>query len=326
MHNQSSTPAISVIVPVYNAEKYLHRCIDSVLAQTYTDFELLLIDDGSKDKSGEICDEYAQKDSRVRVFHKENGGVSSARNLGLDNAKGEWITFVDSDDWVDIEWLQTIFENIPKYHGLDIVRYGYTCHQDDGMEGNTVKAITARVATNTENFVVYSEESQYYEMVWNTLIRLSVVGDIRFKIDIQWSEDYIFMYECFAKSKKMLILDKALYHYRNRDDGLSTVVPPERIIRAIGQNYRLSIKLLESPVEKDKKRSNYLYHSRKAVSSLYTDLQVSRKRRYELRKLFVQSNDVRLPLILYIFAYIRPFVFADLLLVVFYQLKKYIYG
>ena len=93
-------PKISVIVPVYNTEKYLHRCIDSILDQTFTDFELLLIDDGSTDSSGTICDEYAAKDSRVRVFHKENGGVSSARNMGLDNAYGEWITFVDSDDYL----------------------------------------------------------------------------------------------------------------------------------------------------------------------------------------------------------------------------------
>lgn len=99
-------PKISVIVPVYNTEKYLHRCIDSILAQTFTDFELLLIDDGSKDNSGTICDEYAAKDSRVRVFHKENGGVSSARNLGLDNAKGEWISFVDSDDYTDSYFLE----------------------------------------------------------------------------------------------------------------------------------------------------------------------------------------------------------------------------
>lgn len=93
-------PKISVIVPVYNTEKYLRRCIDSILAQTFTDFELLLVDDGSKDNSGAICDEYAKKDPRVRVFHKENGGVSSARNLGLDEAKGEWIAFVDSDDYI----------------------------------------------------------------------------------------------------------------------------------------------------------------------------------------------------------------------------------
>lgn len=103
---ENHNPKISVIVPVYNVEKYLRRCVDSILAQTFTDFELLLIDDGSKDKSGEICDEYAKTDNRVKVFHKENGGVSSARNLGLDNAKGEWICFCDADDWVLSEWLQ----------------------------------------------------------------------------------------------------------------------------------------------------------------------------------------------------------------------------
>ena len=100
-HGVSAPPTISVIVPVYNAEMYLHRCIDSVLAQTYQNFELLLIDDGSKDSSGTICDEYAAKDARVRVFHKEIGGVSSARNVGLDHAQDEWITFVDSDDYIE---------------------------------------------------------------------------------------------------------------------------------------------------------------------------------------------------------------------------------
>ena len=93
-----TTPQISVIIPVYNAEKCLHRCIDSILLQTYIDFELLLIDDGSTDSSGIICDGYATQDSRIRVFHKSNGGVSSARNLGLDNALGEWVCFIDSDD------------------------------------------------------------------------------------------------------------------------------------------------------------------------------------------------------------------------------------
>ena len=91
-------PIISIIVPVYNTEKYLDQCIQSVLAQTYTNWELLLIDDGSTDSSGAICDKYAAEDNRIRVFHKENGGVSSARNLGLDNAQGEWISFVDADD------------------------------------------------------------------------------------------------------------------------------------------------------------------------------------------------------------------------------------
>ncbi len=100
-----SSPLISIIVPVYNAEKTLNRCVDSILQQTFTDWELLLINDGSKDLSGEICDQYGAKDKRIRVFHKENGGVSSARNVGLDNAKGEWITFVDSDDLFMIIYL-----------------------------------------------------------------------------------------------------------------------------------------------------------------------------------------------------------------------------
>ena len=91
---------VSCIIPVYNTEKYLPRCIESVLAQTFVDWEMLLIDDGSTDASGSICDEYAASDSRIRVFHKENGGVSSARNVGLDNMRGEWVTFVDSDDWL----------------------------------------------------------------------------------------------------------------------------------------------------------------------------------------------------------------------------------
>ena len=102
-------PKISVIVPVYKAEKYLQKCVDSILGQTFRDFELLLIDDGSPDGSGAICDEYAKKDSRVRVFHKENGGVSSARNKGIDEAKGEWISFLDADDyWTESHLSDTI--------------------------------------------------------------------------------------------------------------------------------------------------------------------------------------------------------------------------
>ena len=102
---KSHAPHISVIVPVYNAEKHIHRCIDSILSQSFTNFELLLIDDGSSDQSGEISDKYAATDSRIRVFHKDNGGVSSARNIGLDNARGEWITFCDADDSVMEDWL-----------------------------------------------------------------------------------------------------------------------------------------------------------------------------------------------------------------------------
>ena len=102
-------PIISIIVPVYKAEAYLHRCVDSLLIQTFTDFEILLIDDGSPDRSGAICDVYAAKDQRVRVFHKENGGVSDARQFGVDHALGEYIIHADPDDWVDPTMLEELY-------------------------------------------------------------------------------------------------------------------------------------------------------------------------------------------------------------------------
>ena len=108
-------PKISVIVPVYNAEKTLRRCVDSILAQTFEDFELILINDGSKDQSGDICDEYAAKDSRVKTIHKTNGGVSSARNAGLNIARGEYVSFADSDDFVSSEWLFKFIDNIGEH-------------------------------------------------------------------------------------------------------------------------------------------------------------------------------------------------------------------
>lgn len=117
-------PKISIIVPVYKVEQYLPKCIDSILAQTYHNWELLLIDDGSPDNSGRICDEYAQKEERIRVFHKENGGVSSARNLGVDNAIGEWITFIDSDDYIQPGFLEGLYAPIVQGEEVDFVHGG----------------------------------------------------------------------------------------------------------------------------------------------------------------------------------------------------------
>ena len=127
-------PKISVIVPVYNVEQYLPRCIDSILNQTFTDFELLLIDDGSTDGSGAICDEYARKDSRIRVFHKENGGVSSARNLGLYNAKGKYIAFIDADDWVESRSLPAFVKALEKCESDVVLTHYRTVNITTGEE------------------------------------------------------------------------------------------------------------------------------------------------------------------------------------------------
>lgn len=124
-------PKVSIIVPVYGVEQYIERCIDSILAQTFTDWELLLIDDGSPDRSGEICNEYAAKDERITVFHKENRGVSSARNLGLDNAKSEWVTFIDADDFILAGFIEGLYKPIDDGENVDLV-HGGCCNVKNG--------------------------------------------------------------------------------------------------------------------------------------------------------------------------------------------------
>lgn len=120
---------LSIIVPVYNVESYLSKCIKSVLSQSLSDYELLLIDDGSTDASGKICDEFGQDNSRIRVFHKKNGGVSSARNLGIEKANGEFVSFLDSDDWVTDDYVSTILDNI---RGYDLLFFSNNRFLEDG--------------------------------------------------------------------------------------------------------------------------------------------------------------------------------------------------
>ena len=131
-------PKISVIVPVYNVEKYLRKCIESILNQTFREFELILVDDGSTDSSGKICDEYALKDSRIKVIHKENGGASSARNAGLDVAKGEYIGFVDSDDWIEMDMYGELYRLI-KENNTDISVCGINNIKDIKYKNENLK-------------------------------------------------------------------------------------------------------------------------------------------------------------------------------------------
>lgn len=192
-------PLVSIIVPVYNAEKYLNRCVDSILFQAMTDFELLLIDDGSKDNSGRICDEYAEKDARVRVFHKPNGGVSSARNLGLDNAKGEWITFVDADDVIracfsDIDW-NILSEDL-------ICFPSYSFYDDSTVVLNSIER---------RDGIYIPAQSFYsgilYELVlrttWSKLFRHSLIADLRFNKTIKIGEDQLFNLQYLYKTKSI---------------------------------------------------------------------------------------------------------------------------
>lgn len=185
------SPEISVIVPVYNTEKYLRRCVDSILAQTYTDFELLLVDDGSTDGSGAICDEYAALDPRVRVFHKPNGGVSSARNFGLDHARGQWITFADSDD----KMCEAHLEDLAKYSQYDFRANDYRCNNDELPHDSLPDKNYSEEVEIGECIATYF--NQHFRMPWGKRFRADAINkyNIRFNTAITIGEDLIFNLE-----------------------------------------------------------------------------------------------------------------------------------
>ena len=219
-----SNPKISVIIPVYNAESTLRRCVDSVLAQTFTDFECLLINDGSKDKSGEICDEYAAKDSRVRVFHKENGGPSAARNFGLNQAKGLYVIFQDADDYLlDINaYLKLITYAVQ--NNLDILRFDYSIVDKDGNL-NMRKSLDKKAHLCG---IVFSPAVLVHEAFcgeWFTvlcLIKRTVIGNVRFNPNLTFLEDMDFYARLLASANlRCGYMPEILYAYCQAGNSLS---------------------------------------------------------------------------------------------------------
>lgn len=213
-------PFISVIVPVYNAQPYLHRCIDSILSQTFTDFELLLVDDGSTDQSGAICDEYARKNSRIKVFHKVNGGVSSARNWGLDNAKGEWVTFVDSDDWLKSTYLHGLISFAKKKIDL-IISYPETNSQAKVVKPKVYTPKWVITSDFADLFVLY--DINVYTTSWAKLYKLTLIqsNGIRFNEKITMGEDTVFFYTYLLVSSNIYVSNIVGYCYHNTPDSLS---------------------------------------------------------------------------------------------------------
>lgn len=219
-------PKISVIVPVYKAENYLHRCVDSLLAQTFTDFEVLLVDDGSPDRSGEICDEYAQKDDRVRVFHKENGGVSSARNVGIDNALGEYTIHADPDDWVEPNMLEELYKKAQE-EDADMVICDFIKHTA------TKEIMCEQRPTNNTSFDVLNDilVQKLHGACWNKLIKASTyrIRGIRFPENIVIWEDQFFLINIIKEDIKVAHVNKYLYHY-------DYFINPNSLVRKQNQN------------------------------------------------------------------------------------------
>lgn len=202
---------ITIIVPVYNAEKTLNRCIESILSQTFQDWELLLIDDGSTDISAEICDEYAAKDQRIRIFHKKNGGVSSARNLGLDYAKGEWVVFVDADDFIKELYLTHLLEHSQKQ--VDLVISYAEIHN-----GNDIKKelYPSKLVDNTNFESIFIENDMHWHTSpWSKLYKRCIIEKhhLRFCEGMHIGEDAVFLYSYMLYSNKIYISPDTDYCY-----------------------------------------------------------------------------------------------------------------
>lgn len=204
---------VSIIVPVYNIENYIRVCVESILAQTYESFELILVDDGSKDNSGILCDEYAAIDSRVKVIHKENGGVSSARNAGLQQAKGEWIMYVDGDDWIDPEMITEMIAVADReYADLIIGNFRFVCEGKNHWE----------YEMNDWNDDKKYSLNQYISRVWTSVCgcmakkKLYDIHKLRSPEGISYCEDFHLAVRICYYSQKVVHINKSYYNYRQQ--------------------------------------------------------------------------------------------------------------
>jgi glycosyltransferase involved in cell wall biosynthesis len=204
-------PFFSIIIPVYNDEKNLPRCLDSVLSQISEDFELLLIDDGSTDNCPSICDKYADNDQRIRVWHKKNEGISKARQYGLDNASGEYIYFIDSDDWIESSFIADVIKNF-KNDKTDIIFMDFFKETAAGKKRNIIQKPSA---LDTETITRLVLEGKLLSCPWNVIINRSFYTKtkVKFVEGINYGEDTLFILELLLNNPKAAYLDKAYYHH-----------------------------------------------------------------------------------------------------------------
>lgn len=213
-----SYPLISVIIPVYNVADYLPRCVETVLSQSYTNLEIILVDDGATDNSGSLCDEYAEKDSRIRVIHKKNGGLSSARNAGLDVCKGDYITFIDSDDWITSDYVDTLFNLLVTNNAdMSVASFQVAFSQEDKIESKGINEIIL----GTKDAISYLLYQKVSTCAYAKLFKSDILSDIRFP-EGRLYEDVVPMYLCFKKSEKIAITNKKIYAYFRRPGSIVT--------------------------------------------------------------------------------------------------------
>jgi len=212
-----NNPKISIIVPIYNVEKYLPCCMDSLLNQTLTDIEIILVDDGSPDDCGKICDEYATKDSRVKVIHKKNGGLSDARNIGIDIAIGEYFSFVDSDDWIDINMYETLYNNLVDNNADIACCAFYKSYKHRNIPLNIHENI---LLLNSEQAIKHSISGKYFTVsAWGKLYKKYIFDNIRYPYGKLYEDAFVII-DIFSKADRIVLNTISKYYYRQRKSSI----------------------------------------------------------------------------------------------------------
>lgn len=215
---------ISIIVPIYNSEAYLKKCIDSLINQTYENIEIILVDDQSPDSCGVICDEYSEKDNRIKVIHQKNAGVGKARENGMKIAKGEYITFVDSDDWIDPEFCEMLLEALLK-NNADWIACNAKEVDENGNEINSFNNIEKTVVTNNKELLLdhYFEGKMYARVVWGKMFKSSIIAGRKFK-NLKICEDTCFIIDIIKDGFKVCLATEYGYNYLRRDNSVTSKV------------------------------------------------------------------------------------------------------
>lgn len=210
---------ISIIVPIYKVEQYLNRCVDSIINQTYQNLEIFLVDDGSPDKCGVICDNYAEKDNRIKVIHKLNGGLSDARNVALDLVSGDYVMFVDSDDWIEPNTCENLIELLNRFDA-DIISFGMTEIYQSGKKKSKLANNPGLITPSYGIQCMISFNDFVGNFAWNKIYKRALFSGIRYPKGMLY-EDQGTTYKIFHKAKKIYLSDKVLYYYWQRNDSIT---------------------------------------------------------------------------------------------------------
>lgn len=288
-----SDPVFSIIVPVHNTRQYLRECVESIKAQTFSNFECLLVDDGSSDGSSDLCDVISKEDCRFRVIHITNGGVSRARNIGIEAAKGKYVTFADRDDSLCPIALASYLQAFNINTDIDIVRGGYTPLINSELQ-QPITLSHDIIFTDKADLFNTLEKSRYYSFVWSMCVKRQLLESIHFDETINWLEDHLFSYQCYLQAKSVYVSAKAVYNYNIRTSGqsLSRVQDPKVVSKAMDLEYELKNSLNQNkyPEGTEQIELNYRRNVHRIVCLAYYG-NYTFKYRKELSQKSLQIND-----------------------------------